>query len=258
MLIAQISDTHILAESSDLPEAGPRAEDLRRCVADIGRLDPQPDIVIHTGDTVQTGAGADYANLRKLLSPLKPRIYPTLGNRDEQARFRESFAMARGPFLQYAVEEYPIRLIALDTVEPLQNKGAFCIDRLRWLDETLTAAPDRPTMLFMHHPPFDLAPDYLGGYRNPADRDALAAVISRHRQVRRILCGHCHWISHTDWAGTEASTTTSVARDVRKGVDEDRFGNMPIYQLHQVAGDGTVTTETRYAGSGLRRDREIL
>ncbi len=258
MLIAQISDSHILADSSDLPEAGPRAEDLRRCVADIGRLDPQPDIVIHTGDTVQNGAAADYEHLRKLLLPLKPRVYPTLGNRDEQTKFRESFGMEHGPFLQYAIEEYPIRLIALDTIEPSENKGAFCTDRLRWLDETLAAAPDRPTMLFMHHPPFDLAPYYLRGYRNPADRDALATVISRHRQVRRIICGHCHSISHTDWAGTEASTTASIARDVRKGVDENRFGDMPIYQLHHVAGDGTVTTETRYAGSGLRSDRENL
>ena len=158
MLIAQISDSHILADSSDLPEAGPRAEDLRRCVADIGRLDPQPDIVIHTGDTVQNGAAADYEHLRKLLLPLKPRVYPTLGNRDEQTKFRESFGMEHGPFLQYAIEEYPIRLIALDTIEPSENKGAFCTDRLRWLDETLAAAPDRPTMLFMHHPPFDLAP----------------------------------------------------------------------------------------------------
>ncbi len=59
MLIAQISDTHILAEDSDLPEAQPRAEDLRRCIVDINGLDPLPDVVIHSGDTVQTGAIAD-------------------------------------------------------------------------------------------------------------------------------------------------------------------------------------------------------
>lgn len=247
MLIAQISDTHILTESSDRPEAGPRAEDLRRCIADISRLDPPPDAVIHTGDTVQTGTAADYAHLRRLLSPLKPPVYPTLGNRDEQTLFRENFGMGEGTFLQYVIDEHPIRLIALDTVEAPQNKGVICAERLRWLDDALAAAPDRPTMIFMHHPPFDLAPDYLRGYRDPADRDALAAVISRHRQVRRIVCGHCHWVSHTDWAGTEASTTASVARDVRKGVDEGRFGDMPIYQLHHVSVDGAVTTETRYA-----------
>ena len=247
MLIAQISDTHILAESSDLPEAGPRAEDLRRCVADINRLDPRPELVIHTGDTVQTGAAADYAHLRKLLSPLEPPLYPTIGNRDGQKNFRGAFGMGGGRFLQYAVDDLSVRLIALDSIEALQNKGVFCADRLRWLDRTLAAAPDRPTILFIHHPPFDLEPDYYNGYLEPTDRDALASVIARHRQVRRLLCGHCHRTTQIDWAGTEASTMTSVARDVRKGVDESRYGDTPIYLLHSVAENGAVQTETRLA-----------
>ena len=37
MILAQISDTHILARSSDRAEARRRADDLRRCVADINR-----------------------------------------------------------------------------------------------------------------------------------------------------------------------------------------------------------------------------
>jgi len=37
MLIAQISDTHILAKSSDQAAGAGRAEALRRCVADINR-----------------------------------------------------------------------------------------------------------------------------------------------------------------------------------------------------------------------------
>lgn len=247
MLIAQISDTHILAESSDRPEAGSRAEDLRRCVADIGRLEQQPDAVLHTGDTVQTGAPEDYAHLKKLLAPLAPPLYATPGNRDHRDQFRVAFDRVGDPFMHHVFESHPIRLIALDSIEPPQNKGAFCAERARWLDETLAAAPGRPTLLFMHHPPFDMEPDYLHGYLNPDDRDALAAVVSKHPQVRRMICGHCHWISRNDWAGTEVTTTTSVARDVRKGIDESRFGDTPIYQLHRVAPDGTVSTETCYA-----------
>ena len=246
MLIAQLSDTHILVESSDRPEAGSRAEDLRRCVVDIGRLDPQPDIVIHTGDTVQTGAPEDYAHLEKLVAPIRSKLYATPGNRDHRDKFAATFGRDDGPFMHHAFEDLPVRLIALDSIEPPQNKGAFCADRVRWLDDTLAAAPDRPTLLFMHHPPFDMEPDYLRGYLNPADRDAMAAVVSKHRQVRRLFCGHCHWISRNDWAGTEVTTTTSVARDVRKGIDENRYGDTPIYQLHKVAADGAVTTETRY------------
>ena len=69
MLIAQISDTHILAKDSDHPAAGGRAECLRRTVADINAR--RPDAVVFTGDTVQHGEPEEYVRLRKLLAPLK-------------------------------------------------------------------------------------------------------------------------------------------------------------------------------------------
>ena len=56
------------------------------------------------------------------------------------------------PFFHYAVEDDPIRLVGLDTSVPGHHHGMMCEERLRWLDETLSAQPDRP-MIFMHHPP---------------------------------------------------------------------------------------------------------
>ncbi len=247
MLIAQISDTHILAKSSDLPEAAPRAEDLRRCIDDINGLDPLPDLVIHSGDTVQTGAASDYRHLTELLTPLRPPVFLTPGNRDHHGNFKAALKETCGelPFLHFVVDDFPVRLVALDTIDPGQRKGVFCAERLVWLDETLSAAPNRPTILFMHHPPFDVGPRYIDGYRNLADRDALADLIMRHPQVRRLVCGHCHRSSQRAWAGTEASTMASVARDVREGVDVARLAETPMYQLHAVSENGCVTTQTR-------------
>lgn len=247
MLIAQISDTHILAKDSDRPEAGPRAQDLRRCVADINSLDPQPDVVIHSGDTVQTGALDDYEHLKELLAPLRAPVFLTPGNRDHHDNFRATFKPATGsaPYLHYAIDDFPVRLIALDSIDPGQRKGVFCETRLAWLDETLSAAPSHPTLLFMHHPPFDVGPRYIDGYKNLPDRDAFTALVSRHPQVLRLVCGHCHRSSLRKWAGTEASTMASVARDVREGVDVARHDDTPMYQLHAVSQDGAVTTQTR-------------
>lgn len=247
MLIAQISDTHILAKSSDRPEAGPRAENLRRTINDIRQLDPAPDIIIHTGDTVQTGAMADYDHLAELLSPLEQPLFLTPGNRDDQANFRAVFGEATQDhrFLHYSVEDYPIRLLALDSTEPEQRKGYFCSERQEWLDQSLAAAPNRPTMLFMHHPPFDVGPRFIDGYTDPNDRAALEAIVRRHPQVQRLVCGHCHRSSQRHWAGTSASTMGSLACDVREGVDTDHLKETPMYQIHAVAEDGSITTQTR-------------
>lgn len=249
MLIAQISDTHILAKSSGHPKAASRAENLRRCIADIGRLDPRPDIVLFTGDTVQTGTPEDYDHLKELIVPLQPPIYATPGNRDDRENFHTAFGTERrdAPFMHYTVEDLPVRLVALDSIGPGHNLGVFCADRQRWLDDALASAPDRPTILFIHHPPFDLGTFYVDGYKDPDDREGLAAVVARHPQVRRLLCGHCHRSSQRAWAGTEATTMASIACDVRYGVDAPHLAETPIYQLHAVSEDGTVTTRSQLA-----------
>ena len=58
MLIAQISDTHIVLPDSAHPKARQRSDNLRRVVADIN--DAQPDLVVFTGDLVHNGAPAEY------------------------------------------------------------------------------------------------------------------------------------------------------------------------------------------------------
>ena len=243
MIIAQISDTHILATSSENPVASQRAENLRRCVAHINRQGV--DAVIHTGDSVHHGSADEYSHLREILAELDAPLLLTPGNRDRHAELRAAFQhlpyLPRyGEFLHYAVDDYPVRLVAVDSVSAGERKGVFCAERVAWLDETLAQEPNKPTVLFIHHPPFDIAPEYLGGYRRAQDADHLAAVVRRHAQVKRLLCGHVHWLHHQSWAGTTATTMPSVAVDLRKGV-EDALEGVPLYLMHIASNDSVAT-----------------
>ena len=60
--IAQISDTHLLCPvnvgETDIVKQ--RINNLKRCVDSINNLDPQPDIIIHTGDVTQNGTVEEY------------------------------------------------------------------------------------------------------------------------------------------------------------------------------------------------------
>ena len=49
-------------------------------------------------------------------------------------------------FVCYAVDDLPVRLVMLDTVVPGAGHGTLCDERLAWLDRTLAAAPEKPTM----------------------------------------------------------------------------------------------------------------
>ena len=248
MLIAQLSDTHILAPAPDEPAAELRAECLRRAVADINTR--QPDAVIFTGDTTQHGAQEEYAWLRELLAPLEAPLYLVPGNRDDNAALRAAFENldylpATGDFLHYVIDDYAIRLVALDSTAAGERKGRFCAERQAWLDATLSARPDVPTLLFIHHPPFDVDAHYLGGYRRPAEARALERIVERHPQVRGLICGHVHWLVDREWAGRPARVMPSIAVDLRKGIDESAARQRPIYLLHSVAAGEDLVSEPR-------------
>ena len=248
MIIAQISDTHILARSSDRAEGRSRADDLRRCVADINRQ--QPDAVVHTGDIVQHGLAEEYDHVREILAPLQAPVYVIPGNRDERGALRAAFGdhsylPRHGDFLHYTVEDHAVRLVALDSTAAGERKGVYCARRRAWLHQVLGGARDKPTILLIHHPPFDIGDHYIGGYRRPREAEELATVVGRHAQVRRLLCGHVHCPTERQWAGTVATTMASVAVDVRMDVDIPGLEDRPMYQLHVTSEEGGIVSRAR-------------
>ena len=159
MLIAQISDLHVRADGKPLSGVVDTRAALDACIDHVAGLDPRPDLVLATGDLTQDGLPEDYALLRAAFGRLPMPVFAIPGNHDSRAALREAFAdegylPETGAFLHYAVDRYPLRLIGLDTVIAGEVGGRACPARLRWLEERLSEQPGRPTVIFMHHPPF--------------------------------------------------------------------------------------------------------
>ena len=253
MIVAQLSDPHIVApgKSPRTPAGfGPvdTAGFLTRAIAAINRLDPLPDVTVITGDLVDRGEPVEYDQLRRLLAPLRMPVYVIPGNHDAREPLRAAFGgdgyLSTDGFIQYAVEDYPLRLVALDPLVPGKHHGELCADRLDWLDRTLAAAPDHPTLVMMHHPPFVTGIAYMDGC-GLENTDALAAVVARHPQVERILCGHLHRPIDRRFAGTVAGTAPSTAHQIALNFLPEaplRFMfEPPGYQLHLWREGGLVT-----------------
>ena len=188
------------------------------------------------------------------LSELDAPFFMVPGNRDRFAALRGIFPHldylpAEGDDFRYAVDGFPLRLIGLDSMLPDVRKGVFGADRISWLEEALGQAPDTPTLLFMHHPPFDVPQaGYTDGYRDAADAEALTGAVSRHRQVIRLICGHVHVLHGERWGNAIATTMPSVAVDVRKGVAPE-IGDAPVYMLHEYSEDGELDSVMQVAGA---------
>jgi 3',5'-cyclic-AMP phosphodiesterase len=168
---------------------------LAAAVEAVQALRPRPDVVLVSGDLAEHAEDGEYAQVRELLAPIDAPIYVLPGNHDERAALRRHFDLpgADGEPVQYAAELGPLRLVVLDTTCPGEDPGALDEERLSWLDAELQSASDAPTVLAMHHPPLVTGIPALDAIGLPAeDRRALAAVVERHPQVRRLVAGHMH------------------------------------------------------------------
>lgn len=255
MIIAQLSDPHIVAPGALLYGRVDTADMLRRAVAEVNGIEPRPDIVVLTGDLVDKGEAEEYDHLRHLLAPLAMPVFVIPGNHDSRGPLRAAFGgdgyLPADGFLQYAIEDYPVRLVALDTLIPGKGGGELCGERLAWLDRTLAASPGRPTVVVMHHPPFATGIERMDG-AGLQGAGALAAIVARHPQVERILCGHLHRAIDRRFAGTVAGTAPSTAHqirlDLRPGTTSLRFMfEPPGYQLH-LWRDGALVSHTAVFG----------
>ena len=256
MLVCQISDLHVRQPGELTFRKVDCAAMLERCVQEILRLKQRPDLVVATGDLVERGLAAEYAHLRKLLAPLPMPVYMIPGNHDERGALRESFpdhAYLRqwAPFVQYAIEDWPLRIVALDTLIPGQGGGELCDARLGWLERTLAAQPGKPTLVIMHHPPF---PSLISHMDKPGlpGTDALAALIARHRQVERVLCGHIHRPIQVRFGGTLASTCPSPAHQYALNFEPDAplalSMEPPGFQVHAWREGFGVVSHTVFIG----------
>jgi 3',5'-cyclic AMP phosphodiesterase CpdA len=214
MIIAQITDLHAGRRVETPAGALDTFAALERAVAHLNALRPAPDVVLATGDLSHDTGPEAYLRLKDALAPLAMPLYVIPGNHDDRENLRAAFAgdgylPAEGGFLHYAVEGYPLRLIALDTAVAGEERGELCAERLAWFEARLEEAPERPTVVFMHHPPFETGIPFFDriGCRGGA---AMGAIVQRHPQIEAVLCGHVHRAIALGWHGTVVQVTPST------------------------------------------------
>jgi 3',5'-cyclic AMP phosphodiesterase CpdA len=256
MNIVQLTDLHVrpigmaayrVAETNALTERACRA---------VATLRIKTDAIIITGDLTDNGLVSEYAVLSTILrrTLTEAPVFLIPGNHDRREVLKAEMAdwpglSADTDFVQYAVDDLPVRLVMLDTVVPGQGHGILCEKRLAWLDDTLAAAPEKPTMIAMHHPPFVCGIAHMDAI-NLHNSAEFAAVIGKHRQVERIACGHHHRPVTARVAHAIASIAPSVAHQVEldlDGGDEGLFVMEPAaFQIHLWNATDGIVSHTAY------------
>ncbi|MET7241978.1 phosphodiesterase [Methylobacterium sp. EM32] len=250
MLIAHFSDPHLrdrgklyhgLVNSNSMFESAIRY---------LNNLDPQPDIVLVSGDIVDHGTEAEYENAAVILDKIRQPLLIIPGNHDDREIFRvrlphHAIPAASGPF-HFAVGDLgAVRILGLDVTVPGAHHGEMDDAACDWLETSLAEEPERPTIVMMHQPPVLSGISYIDTYRC-LHGERLEQIILRYPAVERILCGHIHRFMQRRFGGTllmtAPSTTTAIALRLGANAEPGSFIEPPAMLLHQwQPGSGLLT-----------------
>ena len=252
MLIAQITDVHLGFEPGNEDELNRRRLD--RTLRTLTEMTPRPDLLLATGDLADTGDDSiSYRRLRDAVAGLPFPIHYALGNHDGRAAFRDAFPHLEMPdgFLQYAIEGHELRILVLDTLEEGRHGGNYCETRAAWLRARLAEAPGRPTLIALHHPPFESGHSWMTEDPQAGWVKRLEAIVSAHPEIVALVAGHLHRPVVARWAGTLLAACPSTAPQVAldfQPIDPERpddramiVADPPWFALHHWDGRRLAT-----------------
>jgi 3',5'-cyclic AMP phosphodiesterase CpdA len=240
MLIAHLSDPHLRPRGYLYHNVVDSNAMFLAAVRHLASLDPRPDLVVLSGDIVDMGSEVEYALAAEMLALIPQPVLVIPGNHDDRERFRACFGhhayMANAGPLHFAVGDHSaLRILGLDITVPGAHHGDMDDAACLWLEARLAEAPDRPTIIMMHQPPFESGIHFIDAYccRQGA---RLAAIVARYPNVERILCGHIHRFMQLRFGGTmlatAPSTTTAIALRLAENAVPASFIEPPAMLLH--------------------------
>jgi 3',5'-cyclic-AMP phosphodiesterase len=255
MLIAHLSDPHLCPPGELYQSVLDTTSRFAKALTQATTFGP--DLLILSGDITEHGDADSYALARGLLGSFPCPVLAIPGNHDDREGFRAGLSglpnlvplPMTGPL--HAVSDGPVRVIGLDVTVPGDHHGQVTPDDADWLDQCLSAAPDTPTLLVMHQPPFATGIGFVDAYRCFGE-DLLAQVLTNHPQVIRLLAGHVHRFTLTSFAGrpalTAPATSTSLALRLAPGAEPASFTEPAAMLLHHWD-NGQLTTHLQPIGT---------
>jgi 3',5'-cyclic AMP phosphodiesterase CpdA len=239
VLIAQISDLHIKPPGSLAYGRVDTAAALERCVAALNAFRPKPDFVVISGDLADTPTTEEYEYLKRLLAPLKLPFAGIPGNHDSRDMMRAAFPLAAYAFpsgpLSQRIGIGGLDLLLLDSSVHGKPHGELDAPTMQWLDATLASSPDRPALVFLHHPPFTTGIWHMDR-QNLLNAAELAPIIRRHPRVQLIAAGHVHRATLTMFAGVPTTICPAPNHAVDLDLAELREPSFkvepPAFHLH--------------------------
>jgi 3',5'-cyclic AMP phosphodiesterase CpdA len=177
-----------------------------------------PDLVINTGDLVQSGRNdAEWETFLEIIELLAEKIpyYTIRGNHDKgRGNYEKRFSPPNdsGTDRYYSFDYKNVHFVGLDTSDPINKMSS----QQYWLEMDL-AETDKPHIIvFFHHPPFGIT---AGRGDNARVKKAFHNLFVKHN-VNLVIAGHDHLYYRTRRNGVTYITTGGGGAPLYKTDDQ--------------------------------------
>jgi Icc protein len=182
--IVHISDTHISPVGQFKPDF------FEKAVREISRLDPEPNLLIHTGDLTDWGILEDYELALKKIDLLPERKIFVPGNHDERNYGQELFKELVGR-PDFEEREGDIAIYVMNSPEPDRDEGRLGRRRQDFLESKIKELPsDVFKIVALHHHVVPVP--YSGREINVLEDAGDVLELLLRNNVQLVLMGHRH------------------------------------------------------------------
>jgi len=258
LLVAQVTDIHLFADSYQELLGMPTTDSFQALLEQLARLSPQPDLVLLTGDLSQDGTPKSYRRLQEMLAPLGIPVYWLPGNHDANRDEMERSLTHPLFSSDQSFQSGGWRFVLLDSQESGCVHGSLSASSLTELDRELTQYSQQPTIVALHHPPFQMHSDWLDTsiLQNPEE---LFAVLDRHAQIKLVLFGHVHQEVERQrrdvtYLGTPSTCIQFEPRSCTFSIDSQK----PGFRLLNLYPNGVWTTQVKRISYSHQLDLAVI
>ena len=246
--IVQLTDTHLKgAPGGEL--LGLDTDYSLQAVLELVKAEqPDPDLVLGTGDLADSGAGDAYRRLIGYFDQVSAEHYWLPGNHDQREVMVDVGGEHRLPG-EIRVGQWQI--IMLDSQIPGKVGGNLGATELAHLKACLNdeSAKDLHVLICLHHQPIRVGCEWLDE-QMVSDAPEFFAVIDEHPRVRAVLWGHVHQELDERRGPMRMLCTPSTCVQFLPGQEDFAVDTRaPGYRWLELADDGSIQTGVSRADS---------
>ena len=253
--VLQITDTHLFAEKDETLLGVNTWASYHAVLQAIHASARDVDLVVATGDLAQDHSSAAYQHFADGIASFAAPCVWLPGNHDFQPSMYSTLQDAGiSPAKRVLVGEN-WQILLLDSQVFGVPHGELSEFQLEWLEKRLAEAPDRHTLLLLHHHPLPAGCSWLDQH-SLRNAGALDNVLVRYPRVKNLLCGHIHQELDVDWNGRRIMATPSTCVQFKPHCANFTLDTVsPGWRWLELHADGSLTTDVcRLAGVKFHPD----